>query len=67
MPTDLKAKCLTSELFLKDYHDIFATGLPDVTITPITVSKKKFPFIFQIGACCRVSDHLQYCIYDEQN
>lgn len=67
MLTDLKAKCMTSELFLKDYHDIFVSGQQDVTITPVSVSKKKFPFIFQIGACCRVSDHLQYCIYDEQN
>lgn len=67
MQTDLKVKCMTSDLFLKDYHDIFTSGSPDLTITPVSVSKQKHPFIFQIGACCRISDHLQYCIYDEQN
>lgn len=54
---------MTSEQLLKDYHDVF-DDLSDSLSVPVSVIKPKFPFIFQIGAVCRVSDHLQYCLTD---
>lgn len=64
---NLNHQSLTSVQFLKDYHDIFDYDVRDLTVVDIKVCKPIFPFIFQIGACCRLSDKLQYCIYDEQN
>lgn len=63
---NLNLQYLISEQCLKDYHDVF-DDFNDPTFVPVTVSKSKFPFIFQIGAVCRVSDHLQYCLKDAED
>lgn len=62
---NINHQSLTLVQFLKDYHDIFENDELDLTTVEIKVIKPTFPFIFQIGACCRLSDKLQYCIYDE--